>query len=76
MSSRHVEAGAGEEYASTEYVNPADTFCDVCLKTIYDGSLRAENQGGSIAFVCGNCRARAEERYERMTGFGSVEEAA
>ena len=54
--------------ALQEPVHADDTFCDMCLRRIYDGSLRAERQGGSVAFVCGPCRDRAAGRYAAMTG--------
>lgn len=46
-----------------------DYRCDLCNLVIRDDSLQAETQGGSVAYVCGRCRRRAAERYERMTGY-------
>ena len=59
MCSRH------DDPSMHENTHPDDTFCDLCLKRVYDGSLRAQTIGRSTAFVCGSCRDKARERYER-----------
>jgi len=61
--SRHVEPGAGAEYA-----DPRDGHCDLCGHTIYSGLLHQQKHGGSIAWLCSDCVARQESAYERLIG--------
>ena len=63
VSSRHVEEGAG-----AEYVDRRDTSCDLCGKTVYNGSLRVETNGLTILWKCGACRERDEARWRSMVG--------
>lgn len=64
MCSRHRP----ENGADSEPLDARDTFCDLCARTIRDGSLRAETLGGSTLWTCGDCRARARARYASMVG--------
>ena len=63
MSSRHMEEGAGAEYA-----DPRDSWCDRCGKTIYRGRLYPQTMSGTTEWLCSACVQRDRERYERMVG--------
>lgn len=60
--SRHVEEGAGAEYA-----DPRDYTCDYCARMTYRGLLHQVNLGGSISMLCDSCFQRQQDEYERLT---------
>jgi hypothetical protein len=51
LSSRHVEQGAGAEYA-----DPLDGFCDHCSKTVY--KLYRYPLSGNRNYLCTECVER------------------
>lgn len=64
MSSRHVEEGAGREYA-----DPRDATCDYCGKVVYTGLLHQSKFGkNSLAWLCDECFLRSQSRYDAMVG--------
>ena len=63
MSGRHGELN-GADAIPTEWVDPQDMSCDMCGRTIYDGSLRPEVHAGSTLWKCGGCRERDRQRWE------------
>jgi hypothetical protein len=53
MSSRHVEEGAGREYA-----DPRDHSCSWCAKTVYSGRLTQRQMMSGPMWLCQTCDER------------------
>lgn len=62
MCSRHAPTNGAD--SEREWANPFDSTCDMCGRTVWDGSLRPEHMAGSTLWKCAVCRARDQQRYE------------
>lgn len=64
---------APTEGADSEYVDPRDSQCDYCGKTVYSGQIRPVKIGTSLSWLCDPCHDRQEQQYQEMTALDGID---